>query len=598
MKSPIVLLESLLIDIKRLEPDVEGLDRDIITIRGRYEHEGTGFLTVTLPNLCDSLDQGLSTGWFTSPPGLKKLRKKAIPRLFSGMLCKVFDTETGLLIETPSLSVVKLLREVLRLFKKLTLASDREEVLDQKAKAEFVECDASCITSNPFDERETYLLDYVSRCVLPNIESFDERELPCKHGPGAVFEKISGNRKWSALLTYSSKLEELGFDCVYSSNGDTRLKVDSAILNEYGVSGDTARLITVPKNSTSRRTITVEPIVRQYVQQGFNTLLRDNISRCGVLKRCLALTDQTLNSNLALVSSRTGEFATIDLKSASDLLSLWLVERIFRFRPSFLSGILSCRSPKVNVGVLDITLRKYAGMGNATTFPVQSVVFAVLAITALLDGKRPSYRNVQRVASTIRIYGDDIIVPTSGARQVVDWITKAGLTVNLRKSFLVGNFKESCGIDAYRGVNITPLYLRHCPVSLSLKEPNVVSHLVSFANQAWLRGLYTMSNTVREFVDRGFKKPLPLVSQNSGMLGWHSRVDYQESHRWNSDLHRFETYGPVLVPLKRKDKLSDYAALLKFYHVPLLGRDNDHLEKTPMRYKSRIVMRWVPAYAG
>jgi len=109
MKSPLIvrLLQALLYDIARLEPDVKGLDRDYVTIQARFEHEGVGFLSVALSSLCDSVDYGLAKGRFTCPSGFKKSRSGALPRLFSGLLCKVFDSRTGSLKERPCVWTVK-----------------------------------------------------------------------------------------------------------------------------------------------------------------------------------------------------------------------------------------------------------------------------------------------------------------------------------------------------------------------------------------------------------------------------------------------------------------------------------------------------------
>lgn len=96
MKSPIDLLLTLVgNDLRRLMPDVKGLERDVISLKKRYENEGDGFLTIALPAFCQALDRGLADGKFACPRGLSKVPGGAIPRLFSGMLCKVFDIETG-----------------------------------------------------------------------------------------------------------------------------------------------------------------------------------------------------------------------------------------------------------------------------------------------------------------------------------------------------------------------------------------------------------------------------------------------------------------------------------------------------------------------
>jgi len=96
MKRPIALLSSLLEDFQRLEPGVMHLDRDLKTIEARFEHEGYGFLTVTLPSLCDALDQGLVQGRLACPSSFKKMKGGALPRFLSGLLCHVFDPKTGL----------------------------------------------------------------------------------------------------------------------------------------------------------------------------------------------------------------------------------------------------------------------------------------------------------------------------------------------------------------------------------------------------------------------------------------------------------------------------------------------------------------------
>jgi hypothetical protein len=590
MKSPIVLLISLIDDIRRLMPDVEGLDRDIITIENRVEHEGISFLTVTLPALCKDLESGLSSCKFTCPRGFGKVRGGAIPKLFSGMLCKVFDSLTGELIGDGRPDIVRCLREVLLLNKKLSLGSDRDSKLDRVAKEKFYSCEDAIIDLERVNEKHLFTIDRVCRYILPNLDTFEREDLCLKHGPGAVAEMHSVNQKWEALLFCQEELEEFGYDAFfYASYRYAR----SAQSNR--ASSNIARLVTVLKDSSSRRTITVEPVVNMFRQQGYNTYLRDSILKCNILSQCLQLSDQSINQKMALEGSITGEWSTLDLSSASDLLSLQLVERVFMHRPRFLSGILECRTPQIMRNNVPYTLKKFAGMGNATTFPVQSVVFAVLAIAAGLDGLRPSYRNVMRVARNVRVYGDDIIVRSDVYRQVVSLIEEVGLKVNLKKSFSTGNFRESCGLDAYHGVEVTPLYVRHCISEISVRNASIYAHFVSLCNHAWMRGLYNLSETIRQELER--ERKLPLVSSDSPLLGLHTRQNVQEYHRWCSSTHRFLTKGLVQRTLRKKDPLDGYAALLKFFHLrgetqyPPEGGYG--LQYVDARYKTSISQRWV-----
>jgi hypothetical protein len=605
MKSPVLLLQSLLTDVRRLCPEVKGLDRDLITIEKRFENEGYGFLTIALPALGDALTQGIHTGRFTRPSGFKSSRGAAIPRFLSGMLCEVFDPLTGELKDTADKGLIKCLREVLYVFKKTQMPSEDEVVLHKKAVAEFFRCDDAA-AKVILPERNDHLIGIVSRLVLSGLSSVPLDEIQFKHGPGAVYEGLKANQKWLAL-TNSVKNEEFDVHSYgyadfgvnlseLSERTETSVSKDASFCSFGGASSSTARLITVPKNSTSRRTITVEPMLNQFVQQGLNIVLRDNISRCPVLSNCLALTDQSKNQQLALEGSLTGKWATIDLKSASDLLSVKLVESVFRHHGLFFDHMMDCRSTRIDSDIMSgQILAKFAGMVNALTFPVQSTCFAVVCIAAILDqwGLKPTHLRVKRAARQIRVFGDDIIVNSEFALQCVNWLEAVGLKINRNKSFLEGNFRESCGVDAFKGVDVTPLYVRSRPDDEST-EPNAIGGLVATSNLAWMRGLYEFSAELMREVEERLGYSLPLVAKDCGALGWHSRLDAMTPTRWNHNLQAFETRTLVLKPLKRRDRLDGYAALLKFFHVPLLGRGRDHLKESPIRYKLRIGLTWVP----
>lgn len=644
MKSPIALLTSFLTDVKRLEPGVKGLDRDIITIKNRFEKEGYGFLAVALPALDAALVRGLASGRFTCPIGFKKIRGGTIPCLFSGMFCELFDSRTGLLKDDTNFGILKALHGVLLLFKKIQLSPENEDSLHQKAVNEFYQCDERA-SQVVIPDRHDHHIDRVCCYILNSLNQKEANYATFRHGPGAVKEGFRSNQKWSDLervITTDSHLPDwAGYsDFLVASSppsiggpGNRHVRretnhagrvpggqEDSVLLQEANLFErkprlDSAKLISVLKNSTSRRTITIEPMLNQFLQQGLSSQLKSSIDSCRVLSNCIALTHQEYNQKLALEGSRFDNWATIDLKSASDLMSQKLVGLVFRRFPDFHQRMMDCRSPTVDEATKPtLTLGKFAGMGNALTFPVQSICFAVVCIAAILDsqGFSPSYWNVRRASRCIRVYGDDIIVPTRYAQQVVNWLQDVGLQVNIKKSFLEGNFKESCGVDAYKGVDITPLYLQHRPDQQIAESPSVIAGLVSLSNHMWLEGLYSASTWLKDLVESALGSKLPLVSQQSGSLGWHSRQDAVEPHKWCSRTHQFLTRTFALVPLKRQDRLDGYAALLKCFHMPrkehsefhasglslpdILVWEKDHLSKTVIRHKSRLTRRWVPSH--
>lgn len=619
MKSPVALLQYLLTDVKRLEPDVKGLDRDIITVKARFEHEGIGFVSIALSALCDSLDQGLASGQFACPLGFSKTRGGALPKLFSGLLCEVFESKTGSLKETPNIGVIKCLREVLKLFKKVRLADLRDEELHRKACRTFWETDGELSMLSKHDTSHN-LLSRVAGYVLTGIHDFQYSHVRPKHGPGAVFEGVTSNQKWkeaaSALINdESGRYMDYGFDSFLASSrcesghyapddgsgGNTRLMERTEYVPLYPSETDPpsgiARLISVPKNSTSKRTITVEPLMNMFIQQGLNTILRDKIEKCSILRRCLALTDQSENQKLAMIGSRTGEWATLDLSSASDRLSNELVKLVFRSKALFSRAMQECRSSHVvEVGMNQPRrLEKFAGMGNALTFPVQSVVFALIAITSILIewGTYPTFGSVKRAARHVRVYGDDIIVRSQHVRQVITQLESFGLKVNQKKSFTVGNFRESCGIDAFRGYDVTPVY-----VKTELSEPQLdasaTKGLIDLSNACWMRGLYTLSNGLKDIVESELRVRLPIVTYKSGGIGLHTRLDRCDIHRWNHALHRHEYRALSVVSLKRKDELSGPGALLKSFLTPLIERSVNHLKMSNIRFRSKLKPTWFP----
>lgn len=598
MKSPIVLLREVLTDVSLALPDAANLEKDLQTFSRRFKNEGYGFLTIALPTLCKALEQGLATGRFACPRNFRRVPGGTIPAFLSGMFCKVFDSQGNLLHEH-RIDVVRALRSVLLMWKKMSLNSDQEEILDQKAKAIFIDTDREAALFNP-EKFRLALYRRVCSFVLYNLEIQDYSQIKCKHGPGAVAEGYSPNQKWSGVV---SDIQNLG----YSEHIGLQPFYESFIFNEelmdcvednlplLPVPSGIAKLVTVPKDSQSRRTITVEPSLNMFFQQGLNTILRDCINQDRTLMRCLALNHQEPNQYLALDGSRTGLWATLDLKSASDLLSFELVKITFANRLSFLERLCAARTPVVRVDECQYELSKFAGMGNATTFPVQSVVFALLAITAIHEqwGITPTKESMLRAADSIQVFGDDIIVKTEYCHQVVNWIESFGLKVNRNKSFTEGNFRESCGVDAWCGEEVTPIYLRSRP-DLPHLDAEMISSLVSTATQFRLAGWYKTSEQIYLTVEQSLGRELPYGRLDSGYLCRVSVLGYSTATKWCKNLQRFLVKAPIVKSQLRTDPIDGYPALLKFFLTPLLGRGKDHLKRSQKRFSTRISWRWVP----
>lgn len=206
------------------------------------------------------------------------------------------------------------------------------------------------------------------------------------------------------------------------------------------------RVTTVPKDSKTDRVIAIEPDMNIYIQKGIGSLIRSRLRSVGV-----NLNSQEYNQQLARIGSIDDSLATIDLSSASDSVSLELCRELLP--TDWYEAICTCRSEK---GVFPdgrvFTYQKVSSMGNGFTFELESLIFWAIS-QSVLDLHEVMDRR-------LAVYGDDIIISTSAVDPLIKILSFCGFTVNSKKSFVSGPFRESCGKHYFRGVDVTPIYLR------------------------------------------------------------------------------------------------------------------------------------------
>lgn len=207
------------------------------------------------------------------------------------------------------------------------------------------------------------------------------------------------------------------------------------------------RITAVPKNAKTDRVIAIEPTMNMFVQKGIGGLIRSRLRRVGI-----NLNDQRLNQLGALTGSIDGSLATIDLKNASDSVSLELCRLLLP--PDWMLALEQCRSP---IGVLPdgevIPYQKVSSMGNGFTFELESLLFwAICRAVGEVTTKTRDRR--------LLVYGDDIVIPTDLVEPVLEALSFFGFTPNMEKSFWDGPFRESCGKHYFNGVDVTPFYIR------------------------------------------------------------------------------------------------------------------------------------------
>ena len=130
-----------------------------------------------------------------------------------------------------------------------------------------------------------------------------------------------------------------------------------------------SRATTVDKTTDKRRMICVEPTCNMFLQQGLMQMLYKRM-------RVFGLDVETLperNKYLAYISSIIGNLATIDWSSASDTVSSKLIEWLLP--PMWLEVVTKTRSHFTTIGGRSVKLAMVSTMGNAVTFPLETLVF-------------------------------------------------------------------------------------------------------------------------------------------------------------------------------------------------------------------------------
>lgn len=205
-----------------------------------------------------------------------------------------------------------------------------------------------------------------------------------------------------------------------------------------------SKLVTVPKNAKTDRAICVEPDLNIFVQKGIGALIRERLRLIG-----LNLQSQELNRALA---ARAVEFdlATVDLSAASDTLSreaVWLL-----LDPRWVELLLFARTDQTSFGGKTYELQKWSSMGNGYTFELETLIFFSLA--------KACCEAVGVSSTLVTAYGDDIIIPTAALNVLESTLDFLGFSVNRKKTFGEGPFRESCGKDFFLGFDVRPIYFR------------------------------------------------------------------------------------------------------------------------------------------
>lgn len=529
-------------DMTRMHPTLgTALKRDLSRLSQGERSSGLSFYTLVLPEACKWFDYSLAAGKLdpTRPPYFgKRDGLDHRPSFLGGLFDLVFEPE-GTLKLNPDTAAIISIRQILLMVKKLKAECSKERTDESVRSFKEIEeslpevdevwnhCDFSGVVRNGhpiwgprveqhgqthlFDSPDTMLqLDdwsdwegfrRFSARVLSQFGQFDPWSIEPKHGPGAISDRQVRFVKYDQPF-WTERLEGV-FPYDWHASG-TLSTPDYVQIREFA-----SKMHAVPKTMKSPRLIAAEPSAHQWIQQGIRGWLEDNVKNT-ILSQSIDFRSQEFSKTDALDASRDGLRATVDLSSASDRLHTRLVHSVFQVNKDLLTAFAVSRTRLVSTldGEL-IALRKFATQGSALTFPVQTIVYALLAIWSVaLTRDVKDWRGISNLASEVRVYGDDIIVPTDAYPVLVRLLESCLLKVNKSKSYATGLFRESCGMDAYAGVEVTPAYFREAYSS----SPDSLESLVAVSNNFFKKGYWRAAEYLESLIPTAERKLIPIVA--------------------------------------------------------------------------------------
>lgn len=609
-------LQRLFLDIRWVYTKPSDWERDLSRLIHELEHRGSRVLTLDFPALGKHLDKCLSEEMYSPsslPYGRLQSRMVKVPVFCRNLYLQIFSP-SGKLRDNPSVDALCALRCVLLSLKKLRLDCHIERTRDEVVN--FITCEQGIrIPSYSWDEDTpcfgTVRLHYgdgtrSNRGGDPSLfadalPSLDEppsiwlntlqqvcdrvssslgdlslerpTELP-KHGPGVVSNLRKGTSKYQ-FPEWPAKLDATFPHDLYARTDfgygqDHDCSSLSVSLNE-----SPSRLISVPKTQKGPRLIAAEPVQHQWIQQLVRNQLEARISHTPI-SSSVCFRSQIPNQERAIRASIDGGSATIDLSSASDRLSCWTIERAFRSNLTVLNRLHACRTRWLANRIPDtrhfnMKLRKFAPMGSAVTFPVQTIVYASVAVAAVLisQGKRVSTASIRGASHLVQVFGDDMVVPTPALGVTVRLLEYLGLKVNNEKTFGSGYFRESCGVDAFKGFRVDPPYLLDSRTDV---PTDALPTLIEVSNNFYKKGYWHVASWLMTLPNK-ISKLIPIVGSDSGTLGFCSYQGADLSHlktRWNDKLHRDEVR--IFTPVSTVEKLptpGSYRLFQWFIEKPL-----------------------------
>lgn len=517
-----MILIALLTDFYNTLPMYRRSDyaKDIELVEKRLQSEGISFAAKTLPVLSDSLLR-LLEGRSASFPGFKLRTRGNFPVFLGSIFAEALNAPT----HEQRVPYVRAIHQFSVCFKKVQGTYKRKTLRDQFAS--FLQVDKSVGEIDFDSEKLEPIITRARKYVADFMSYFSMDDASPRPGPGATNTPVKKHLRYEPHVWYTQLDDVMPYqEWFYPTPWHACLN-SSAFLAIYKTRDTkllTSRFKFVPKTYGKARGICIEENEAQWLQQAVSTALRAAIKRHPLYATRLALTEQDVNATLALASSRDRGLATIDMSDASDRIALALVQKLWEGYElqTILTGLSTrlCVPPiEARLGRTPIELKKFAPMGSGLCFPVMTLVHTFL-VRAIID--LAHMQDTEFSSADVFVYGDDIVLPSSHVQAIYDWLPEFGMKLNETKSFCQSFFRESCGIHAYYGRPITPIYFRKFlePTAAGANAEKLASALAT--EELLYHSPYGQTAKVlREIIRRSYNIRLNFISDVKAAVGFY-----------------------------------------------------------------------------
>lgn len=477
-------------------------EKDIATFRRRASAEGSTYYARDLRTLRVALLAGLESGKLDiTRIRFRKRKDTELPAFLFNAFSHIFDKDGTVLehVDVGAVSCVNLLTAVFTKIKGGHAPDTENDVINSFLRVEEEISASSLSYVDRFHVDGTYYTCHgvlsVARALIADVlRGLSPRDISPRHGSGVSADGVAVHARYG-VPRFIEKIDKIWPMSEYYSSGYTAMcDLLQEFLNAEEVD-PCAKVLLVPKDVRGPRLISCEPHERMWIQQGLMQSLYDRIEAHPLTRRSVHFTDQRHNQlaakegsmptlvencdmktpvgvfSVASVTENSNPLCTLDLAEASDRLRLDVVASLFPCE--WVEALTACRSGQTKLpdGRI-VAMSKHAPMGSAVCFPVMA-----LCIWSLLSAVVP-----REARKSILVYGDDIVVRRSDVPDAIRALEAFGLRVNRSKSFSHGFFRESCGKEYYKGIDVTPIYLRALPGD----DVESRTSFISFANNYYL----------------------------------------------------------------------------------------------------------------